>query len=121
MHKATSPYLSITTCKSTAHCQMQRTIMRALFPGIVALICLACWGCSGAASTQKAAAATSRPTTVAVGKVRQQDLPVYLTGLGSVEASYTVTIKSRVDGQLVSVPFKEGQQVRKGELLAVID
>ncbi len=100
---------------------MQRIITRVLFPGVVALICLLCWGCSGAASTQKAAAATSRPTTVAVGKVRQQDLPVYLTGLGSVEASYTVTVKSRVDGQLVSVPFREGQQVRKGELLAVID
>ncbi|HTC92279.1 MAG TPA: MdtA/MuxA family multidrug efflux RND transporter periplasmic adaptor subunit [Terriglobales bacterium] len=121
MHKAIKPYLPIPTCESTAHCQRQQTITRAIFPAVVALACLICWGCSGATSTSKAAAATSRPTTVTVGKVRQQDMSVYLTGLGSVEASYTVTVKSRVDGQLVSVPFKEGQQVRKGELLAVID
>jgi len=49
------------------------------------------------------------------------DLPVYLTGLGSVTPSNSVSIKSRVDGQLTQVAFKEGQQVAKGKLLAVID
>ena len=48
-------------------------------------------------------------------------MPYYLTGLGSVSAFYTVNIKSRVDGQLEQVNFKEGQFVNKGELLAVID
>ena len=48
-------------------------------------------------------------------------MPYYLTGLGSVSAFYTVSIKSRVDGELVDVKFKEGQFVNKGDLLAVID
>jgi len=48
-------------------------------------------------------------------------MPFYLTGLGSVTAYYTVSVKSRVDGELMQVNFKEGQTVQKCELLAVID
>src|SRR5215510_15036837 len=59
--------------------------------------------------------------SVAVAKVETRDLPVYLSGLGSVEAFNTVVIKSRIDGQLVQVAFKEGQEVKQGDLLAVID
>jgi multidrug efflux system membrane fusion protein len=59
------------------------------------------------------------PVTVALAQ--QQDLPIYLNGLGSVTAYYTVNVKSRVDGQLVQVRFREGEFVRKGDLLAVID
>ena len=63
------------------------------------------------------------PQTVPVGvaTVKERDFPVYLTGLGSVLAFNTVSLKSRVDGQIMQVNFQEGQDVRKGDLLIVID
>src|SRR5487761_1187783 len=57
---------------------------------------------------------------VAVTPAQRRDLPVYLDGIGSVDAT-TVTVKSRVDGQIMQVFFKEGQDVHKGDLLAIID
>src|SRR5882724_9440784 len=50
---------------------------------------------------------------VVVAAVQRRDLPVYLDGLGSVDAFNTVTVKSRVDGELMEVDFKEGQEVKK--------
>ena len=61
------------------------------------------------------------PMPVAVAPVAVSDLPVYLSGLGSVEAYYTVLVKTRVDGQIVRVNFREGQNVKEGDLLVVID
>lgn len=71
--------------------------------------------------SQRMAAAADLPTPVQVSTVQQKTMPIYLTALGTVTAYYTVTVKSRVDGQLVTVPVREGQRVRKGELLAEID
>lgn len=79
-------------------------------------------GCSSNSdSDKKAMAAAPRAVPVTVAAVVKQDLPVYLSGLGSVTAFNTVSVKSRIDGQLVQVNFREGQQVKKGDLLALID
>ncbi|MBZ5619137.1 MAG: MdtA/MuxA family multidrug efflux RND transporter periplasmic adaptor subunit [Acidobacteriia bacterium] len=59
------------------------------------------------------------PVVAAVSRIG--DLPIYFTGLGSVSAYNTVTIRSRVDGELINVAFSEGQLVRQGDLLAEID
>ena len=67
------------------------------------------------------AAAGPRAVSVAVTPATQQDFPVYLTGLGSVTAFNTVSLKSRVDGQIVDIKFREGQMVKQGELLIVVD
>jgi multidrug efflux system membrane fusion protein len=80
-------------------------------------------GCNNANSSAAASARAAGPSSVPVAVVaaRRMDLPVYLSGLGSVTPSNSVSVRSRVDGQLVEVAFKEGQQVQKGQLLAVID
>ena len=58
---------------------------------------------------------------VSVATARKGDIPLYVSGLGSVTAFYTVTVKTRVDGQLIRVAFREGDLIRQGDLLAEID
>ena len=58
---------------------------------------------------------------VVAGVARRGDMPVYLTGLGTVTAFQTVTIHSRVDGELTKVYFKEGEIVKQGDSLVEID
>jgi len=61
------------------------------------------------------------PVPVTVEPVLKQDVPVYLTALGTVQALNTVTINPQVAGQLMSLKFKEGQEVKQGDVLAEID
>ena len=71
---------------------------------------------------EKAAAKRSSPAVPVVASASHRgDLAIYLTGLGSVSAYNTVTIRTRIDGELIKVAFTEGQLVHQGDLLAEID
>jgi membrane fusion protein, multidrug efflux system len=65
--------------------------------------------------------AAAPPVPVVATTVSQHDVPIYLVGIGTVIAYNTVVVRSQIQGQLVSINFVEGQTVRKGDLLAVID
>jgi multidrug efflux system membrane fusion protein len=67
----------------------------------------------------RAAPAPSVPVTAGVAETR--DMPVYVRGMGTVQAYNAVTVKSRVDGQIVKVDFTEGQEVKAGDPLFEID
>ena len=93
---------------------------------IVAVVGAAVWKIRRNAKEQDSvqqimAAQADRPTPVQVSAVQQKTMPIFLTALGTVTAYNTVTIKSRVDGQLMEVPVREGQAVRQGQMLAAID
>jgi multidrug efflux system membrane fusion protein len=65
--------------------------------------------------------ASRNPVRVNIATVEKADFPVYLTSLGTVQAFNTVLVRSRVDGQIDKIGFKEGQLVKQGDLLAEID
>ncbi len=71
------------------------------------------------AATSPVADAPAVPVTAAL--VAKQDMPVYLTGLGTVQASQSVVLKARVDGQINTIAFKEGALVKEGDIIAQID
>jgi membrane fusion protein, multidrug efflux system len=101
----------------------------------VLLLLIAWWSCHHGSSSNQSQATTSGgysgrrgggaagggPVPVVAGKVEQKDVPIYLDGLGTVQAFNTVTVHSRVDGALVQVNFSEGQDVKTGDLLVVVD
>jgi multidrug efflux system membrane fusion protein len=70
---------------------------------------------------QGADPANAGPVPVTVIEAVRQDVPVYASALGTVAAMNTVTVSPQVGGQLISLNFKEGQEVKKGDLLAQID
>jgi membrane fusion protein, multidrug efflux system len=92
------------------------TALAARFPSVAAKL-------AGVRTAQAAPArsATSTTVPVAVATVSRADVPIRLSALGSVTAFNTVTVRPRVDGQLVEVSFREGQFVKQGDRLAQID
>lgn len=73
------------------------------------------------AAETPAPAAPAPGVPVTAGTVKAEDVPVFLNGIGTVQANNMVTIKSRVDGQIVAVNFTEGQEVKAGDRLFQID
>jgi multidrug efflux system membrane fusion protein len=68
-----------------------------------------------------ARASAPRPIPVSVAAAVRQNVPIYVSGLGNVQALNTVPIHSQVDGQLIEIAFTEGQHIKKGDVLAKID
>ena len=100
---------------------------RALVVGVIVVIaaCGAYFGWhawqkhEAASEDRQQAAALACPVTVA--EVRKGDFPVYLNGLGTVQPFDTVTVRSRVDGEVIKVGFRQGQMVKEGDMLVEID
>ncbi|MBV9250967.1 MAG: efflux RND transporter periplasmic adaptor subunit [Acetobacteraceae bacterium] len=76
---------------------------------------------AGSANQQARNRTANQPVPILAAKAEQKDVPIYLSGLGTVQAFNTVTMKAMVDGPLIAVNFKEGQNAHKGDLLAQID
>jgi membrane fusion protein, multidrug efflux system len=90
--------------------------------GCILLILAALWHWqSQAASSATSVSASPTPVPVEVAAASTADVPVYLEGIGTVQAFNTVTVKTRVDGQIQKLSFVEGQQVKTGDLLVQID
>ena len=90
-----------------------------LFIGVFGLMLLAIF--SSGCSNEKSKKPVSAPIPITVSTAIQKTVPVQLRAIGNVQAYSTVTVKSRVGGELVRVHFTEGQDVKKGELLFTID
>ena len=97
----------------------RRLILAAAALAAVAVLVVILRGRGGSPPARDRAA--GRVVSVVAVAAHQGDMPVYLDGLGTVAAINTVTVRSRVDGQLISVGYREGQLVRQGDLLAQID
>src|SRR6478736_91732 len=76
---------------------------------------------SGTGAPPADSAAVARPIPVVVARATKRDVAVFLDGLGNAVPLVTVTVRPQVDGPLTSILFQEGQQVKKGDLLARID
>lgn len=88
---------------------------------ILVLIGAAGWGIVHKAGAVSAPPVIANAVSVTLATVKQQDMPMYLTGVGTVTPNASVTVKARIDGQLDKVGFVEGQDVKAGQLLAQID
>ena len=91
--------------------------------GVVAVYYMPQWQTTLAASKggRRGGPATTDPVPVLASAARVADVPVYLDGVGTAKALNTVTVRSQVDGKIINISFKEGQDVPKGYVLAKID
>jgi membrane fusion protein, multidrug efflux system len=135
-HTLPAPYGSDATVTDPAHLLpawskqaqpkgswVRKVIVLAIILGIIGIVVwrIMASNAETAATANKTAQAANRPTPVLITAVQVKTVPVYLTALGTVTAYNTVTLHSRVDGQLLKVNFQEGQTVKEGQLLLQID
>src|SRR5216684_2929648 len=100
---------------------MTKFFMRVL-PALLGVALLASCSRGDAESSGKSAAPKAMPPVpVTVATVEQKDVPVQVVAIGTAQSFSTVTIKTRIDGQLGKVSFKEGDAVKKGDLLFTIE
>jgi membrane fusion protein, multidrug efflux system len=99
----------------------RRGLVIAAICAVSALGGLVYWSQAPGTASTAARGKTRASVPVSVAAASRQDVPIYLTGLGTVQALFTVAIHTQVDGKLQDVFFKEGQRVQKGDVLAKID
>ncbi len=95
-------------------------VNRKLLAGAAGILVVG-WLIFGRGTGDKSATQQTQPVPVTSGQVTARDVPLNLVGIGTIQAYNTVTMRSRVDGELVNVAFQEGQDVKKGDVLAQID
>ena len=88
---------------------------------VVILVIVAIWERRGSSDAKASGDAAARPVLVSTATAHQGDIGIYLNALGTVTPVYTVTVTSRVQGEITQVYYHEGQMVRKGDPLIEID
>jgi len=111
----------VVTSPSTAGSKKRRSIVVVGFAAMLAIAASSYWYWTQGPDPAHAARPARPAVPVSVATVSRQDVPIYLTGLGTVQALFTIGIHAQVDGKLQDVFFQEGQRVNKGDVLAKID
>jgi multidrug efflux system membrane fusion protein len=125
LQNATEPYLPKTSQSQPGHKNPWVRVI--VYLVLIAAVGFIVWRVyqnkekNAANTASQAAALLARPVPVQVVPVDQRPMPIYLTGLGTVTPYYSVTVKARVSGELLPVKFTEGQEVREGDTIMVID
>ncbi len=109
------------TSRSDTGRMSRRVVLIAACSAVLAVVGLLHWYWTPGPDPAHAARTARAAVPVSVVNAARQDVPIYLTGLGTVQALFTVGIHAQVDGKLQEVFFKEGQRVKKGDVLAKID
>lgn len=99
----------------------RRAVVAALAAAALVLAAVVLWPSAHTGAPKGGRGGEDRPVPVETALVVLKDMPVYLDAIGTVQAYNTVTVRPRVDGELIEVAFREGQDVKAGDVLARID
>jgi len=113
--------MPVETSRSDAGWRNRRVTLIAACCALLAIVGSLSWYWTQGPDPAHASRGARAAVPVSIATASRQDVPIYLTGLGTVQALFTVAIHAQVDGKLQDVFFKEGQRVKKGDVLAKID